>query len=256
MNGICVRSACTRFLRITAIPVLCLTLAGPAYCLELSQSRLPDAPQPAAASPASEASGTANATAVAGARPTQVVEPGEIVAPLTSREKLILSLRRSIEPTTIAPGLLSAGWTQLLNGHPKYGSDSAAFGERFGAAMLSSAITRALADGVFASAFHQDPRYYRVANGSIVHRGLLSAEQAVTRRSDSGVLQPNYSAFAGKLASAALALTYYPPPSQTLGVVAEKFATSIATGAGSNLVLEFFPDLARRVPFLRKFHID
>lgn len=166
---------------------------------------------------------------------------------------MTLSLRRSIQPATIAPGLLSAAWTQLLDGNPKYGSDSGAFGERFGAAMLSAAITRTLADGVFASIFHQDPRYFRVANGSIVHRGLLSAEQAVVRRSDDRVLQPNYSAFAGKLASAALALTYYPRPSQTPGVAAKQFVASIATGAAGNLVLEFFPDVARRVPFLREF---
>ena len=53
-------------------------------------------------------------------------------------------------------------------------------------------LCRVFSDGIFAAAFHQDPRYYRVVNGSIVHRGLLSARQAFVRRSNDGVNQFNY----------------------------------------------------------------
>ena len=41
--------------------------------------------------------------------------------------------------------------------------------------MLRSASVRVFSDGILAAAFHQDPRYYRIAEGSIFHRGLLSA---------------------------------------------------------------------------------
>ncbi len=121
--------------------------------------------------------------------------------------------------------------------------------------MVRSGSVRLFADGLFAAAFHQDPRYYRVGYGSIVHRGLLSAEQAVVRRSDNGSNQVNFSGFAGRGAAAALTLAYYPPVSQTTRVVLSTFGTSIATDAGGNLVLEFFPDIARKVSFLKKIQI-
>ena len=69
-----------------------------------------------------------------------------------------------------------------FNTDPKYGHDAGAFGEKFGAAMLRSASVRVFSDGILAAAFHQDPRYYRIGQGSIVHRGLLSARQAMIRR--------------------------------------------------------------------------
>lgn len=239
--------------RVWIFVVMLISWLAPTCCIHAqaaSSSSLPDAPRPAstAQAPTRQATGPA--------RFTQVIEPGEQAPLLSPGEKMKMSLRRSVRPIVLAPALLSAGWAQLIDGDPKYGSDSGAFGERFGAAMLSAAITRTLSDGVFASLFHQDPRYYRIAHGSIVHRGLLSAEQEIERRSDSGTIQPNYSAFAGKLASAALAMTYYPPPSRSPGVVAETFATSIATGVGGNLVLEFLPDIARHVPILEKMHLE
>jgi hypothetical protein len=59
--------------------------------------------------------------------------------------------------------------------------------------MLRSASVRVFSDGVLASAFHQDPRYYRIGEGSVIHRGLRSALQALVRRGDDGGRQINFS---------------------------------------------------------------
>ncbi len=111
-------------------------------------------------------------------------------------------------------------------------------------------------DGIFASAFHQDPRYYRIASGSIVHRSLLSARQAFVRRSDDGVNQFNYSGIVGRAASAATVLGYYPSPSRTAKVVGLTFATSIASDMGGNLVLEFLPNIIRKFPVMQKLRLE
>jgi hypothetical protein len=47
-------------------------------------------------------------------------------------------------------------------------------------------------------------------------------------------------------------VTYYPEPSVTARVVSLTFLSSIATDAGGNLVLEFFPNVARKFPILEK----
>jgi hypothetical protein len=111
------------------------------------------------------------------------------------------------------------------------------------AAILRQAIDRLSGDGLFPALLRQDPRYYRVADGSIAHRGLNSAAQALLRRGDNGHVQANWSGLLGHALSNGLAVTYYPEVSATGRVAAEGFATSVAADAGTKLLLEFLPDL-------------
>jgi hypothetical protein len=217
---------------------------------------LPEAPQPQAQPPTQNFTPSSQQTAFSPQPPArrfaQVIEPGQTQYKFTAPDKLVFSFTEVARPITLIPGLYSASYEQLFNTDPKYGKDSGAFGEKLGAAMLRSASVRVFSDGIFAGAFHQDPRYYRIANGSFIRRSLLSARQAVIRRGDDGADQFNYSGIAGRAVAAALVVTYYPEPSVTARVVSLTFLTSIATDAGGNLVLEFFPNVARKFPILEK----
>jgi hypothetical protein len=122
--------------------------------------------------------------------------------------------------------------------------------------MLRSANVRVISDGILASAFHQDPRYYRIGEGSVIHRGLRSAMQALVRHGDDGASQINFSGIGGRAAAAALAVTYYPEPSITASVVASTFLISIATDAGGDLLSEFIPSVIHRFPILRELRIE
>jgi hypothetical protein len=184
-----------------------------------------------------------------------LIEPGESGPHLSPFYKLVYSARQVVRPITLIPALYSTGYEQLFNTDPKYGVDAGAGAAKFGAAILRGSTTRMLSDGIFAATFRQDPRYYRVANGSIVSRGLLAAERAFVRRSDDGVDQVNFSGLTGRAAAAALTLAYYPAPSRTASVVLRTFGWSIATNAGGNLVLEFFPDLVRKFPSMAKVEL-
>jgi hypothetical protein len=189
-------------------------------------------------------------------RYAQAIEPQQSAQPFTAPEKMVFSLTEVARPITLLPALYSASYEQIFNSDPKYGHDAGAFGEKFGASTLRSASVRVFADGMLAGAFHQDPRYYRIAQGNIIHRGLLSARQAVIRRGDDGTNQFNYSGIGGRAVAAALTVTYYPEPSVTARVVALTFLTSIATDAGGNLVLEFLPNIVRRFPIMQKLRLE
>ena len=186
----------------------------------------------------------------------QIIEPGQAAYPFNATQKLIFSFTGVVRPITLLPGLYSAGYEQLFNKNPKYGHDSGAFGEKLGAAMLRSASVRVISDGLLAGAFHQDPRYYRIAHGSILHRGLLSARGAVIRRGDDGENHFNTSGIGGRAIAAALTVTYYPEPSVTAGNVASTFLVSILTDAGGNLVLEFLPSLVHKIPVMKRLGIE
>jgi hypothetical protein len=247
--------------RCLAFLLLAIACGGVVHGQTASEARgtalaalLPDAPQPSAQSPAQNFTPSAQQTAFSPLPPArrfaQVIEPGQTEYQFTASDKLLFSFTEVARPITLIPGLYSAGYEQLFNTDPKYGKDSGAFGEKLGAAMLRSATVRVFSDGIFAGAFHQDPRYYRIANGSFIRRTLLSARQAVVRRGDDGTDQFNYSGIAGRAVGAALVTTYYPEPSVTARVVSLTFLTSIVTDAGGNLVLEFFPTVARKFPII------
>lgn len=221
----------------------------------VTEAVLVDAPQPAVPSDP-----TAQQMVVPPLPPArryaESIEPGQTAQPFTATEKLIFSLTLVARPITLLPALYSSSYEQLFNTDPKYGHDAGAFGDKFGAAMLRTASVRILSNGVFAAAFHQDPRYYRIAHGSIVHRGLFSARQAIIRRRDNGEEEFNYAGFAGRAVAAALITTYYPEPSVTGKNVALTFLTSIATDAGGNLVVEFLPSIIHKFPIMQKLRIE
>lgn len=172
-----------------------------------------------------------------------VIDPGVEVQKLTKHDKLMFWAHESITPTAWFPIVYSAGWGQLTNSDPKYGTDSAAFGERFGAAALRVTSFRFFCDSLFPVMTREDPRYFRKAYGSIWARGFYSASRVVITRSDAGETTANYSSIAGHLSGSALTMTYYPAVSSNATVVFETFAWSIFGGAGGNVFLEFWPDV-------------
>jgi hypothetical protein len=222
----------------------------------LPAAALPDAPQAQTSGQQFEPSARQMATIPPPRKYAQVIEPGQTAQPFTPVDKVIFSFTEIARPITLIPALYSASYEQLFQTDPKYGNDSGAYGEKIGANLLRRATLRVYSDGIFASAFHQDPRYYRIASGSIVHRSLLSARQAFVRRSDDGVNQFNYSGIVGRAASAVTVLGYYPSPSRTGKVVGLTFATSIASDMGGNLVLEFLPNIIRKFPIMQKLRLE
>ncbi|MFZ0661776.1 MAG: hypothetical protein WAM66_03725 [Acidobacteriaceae bacterium] len=182
-----------------------------------------------------------------------VVDPGQVIPPLSARDKMLYWIHEGARPISLAPMFLSAGWGQLVDGDPKYGSDSAAFGERLGAAALRQNSARFFSDSLLPVLTREDPRYYRKAYGSIEARGIYAAERVFVIQRDNGTSGFNYSDTLGNLAAMALTPTYYPAPSVNATAVFTGWLTSFAGSAGDNLFLEFWPD-ARDAIFRRHRH--
>ena len=229
--------------------VLLLSLLTLSALCQTGQS-LPDAPKPDSGPPPEHAS---NTNSYAPSKWYGVVDPGEKVPPLYPRDKMLFWAHEEITPVGWFPVVVSAGYEQLTNGDPKYGSDSAAFGERLGAGVLRVSSFRFFSDSLLPTLTHEDPRYFRKAYGGIMARGLYAAEQVVVTRRDRGTRSFNYSDIFGHLAGSALTLTYYPAPSANARVVMETWGVSLAGEAGGDLFLEFWPDV-RDAVFHRHRH--
>jgi hypothetical protein len=180
------------------------------------------------------------------------IYPGQSAPPLSAHDKEILGFKQSFTLFALIGWTTSAGYTQLVNGSPNYGTDSGAFGERLGAAALRNTSQNIFGNVIFAPLFHEDPRYYKMGKG---HRGynriFYAATRALITRADDGHATPNYSLIAGRVAGAALSNAYFPQSNRSFSQTAETFGTSMAGGAFGFVVTEFL-DEALEIAHLKK----
>jgi hypothetical protein len=154
----------------------------------------------------------------------------------------------TVSPLTLGAGVFNGGFSHLTNSDPRYGTNSEAFAQRFGASVADVATQNFFGDFVLASAFHEDPRYFRRGpQYSKWSRFAYAVSRAVIIRTDKGGSSFNWSDVLGTAMSAGLSNAYYPPPSRTGGAMIIHFVTSVAGAGFSNLAPEFWPDFKKKV---------
>jgi hypothetical protein len=245
-----ITTAAFRFLVLVAV-CLMFGVVGRGESRE-GEKGLPDAPAPQntvqdtrQASPPQSASGIGRAS-YRRRKWAESVEPGESVPRLSPGNKMMFWVHEEAQPVSILPLLYSAGYSQVRNTDPLYGTDSGAFGERLGAAAIRQASIRFFSDSIFPVFTHEDPRYYRKASGGKLGRGLYAMERMFVARSDSGQRRVDISDPMGRLAGSVLTLAYYPEPSRNSGAVLRTWGVSIGGGVIDNEFLEFWPDVVNR----------
>jgi hypothetical protein len=124
--------------------------------------------------------------------------------------------------------------------------------QRFGAAMADLTTQSFFSDAVFASAFHEDPRYFRRGpEYSVFNRVCYSMSRIVITRRDDGRATFNFAGVLGMAAGIALSNAYYPSRNVNGSVMEGRFVTSITGASLGNLLPEFWPDIKRKLA-LRK----
>ncbi len=172
-----------------------------------------------------------------------VIQPGEITDPMTVHEKVVGGIKDSVSLFSALGWVFSAGYEQVTNGSPNYGTNSTAFGQRFGAAVARGVSEGIFSESLFAPLFHQDPRYYVMGRGHPFFKRLVYAgTRTIITRNDNGHLAPNFSLIAGNAAGSALTIVYYPSINTTGTQVAETLGTSLGGSAVGYVVNEFIID--------------
>lgn len=172
-----------------------------------------------------------------------IVRPGQIAAPMTVHDKVVAGLKNSVSLFSVTGWFASAGWGQWTDGSPNYGTDSGAFDQRLGAAAIRGTSNGLFSRVLFASIFHQDPRYYVMGPGHpFLKRVVYASTRPIITRTDSGHSAPNFSLFAGNAAGSALTVTYYPAMNTTFSEVAKTFGFSLGGSALGFVADEFIVD--------------
>jgi hypothetical protein len=163
---------------------------------------------------------------------------------MTGKHKLALAAREAFDPFVWVSSGIQAGASETGNEFPKYGQGVQGFAKRYGATMLDS-VDSELASSAFCVLLKQDPRYFRLGQGSIIHRTFYSMAQQLSAKNDDGRRMFNWANVLGMLVGTSLSNMYYPPPDRGFSLTMNRFTIGFAWGLTGNLADEFLPDVDR-----------
>lgn len=151
-------------------------------------------------------------------------------------------------PITLGGTVFNAAFSQLTNSDPRYGGNHVAFEKRLGASAADIVAQDFFGDYLVASAFQEDPQYYRLGERyRFWHRFGYALSRALVIRTTTGGNGFNWDNVLGSAMGAGFSNLYYPAPSRTGGAMLIHFGTSVADNGFVNLAPEFWPDFRRKV---------
>ena len=152
---------------------------------------------------------------------------------------------------------------QANNSEPGYGQGWVGYAKRYGATAGDSTIENFMVGAVFASALHQDPRFYQSDRGGFFRRSGYAVSRIFVTRSDSGHAQFNFSEVFGAATAAAISTySYHPkstyistptnphlfvPSDRTLSNTIDVWGTQLTLDTVTIMVKEFWPDIHRKL---------
>ncbi len=171
-----------------------------------------------------------------------VVISGQTV-PLTPAQKFSISLHTIVDPYTIGLAVVvGGGFGEIEDSHPGYHWGPEGLFKRIGASYADNAIGNVVGNAALPVLLHQDPRYYRKGEGSVISRIVYSALTTFVCYGDNGKKQFNYSNIGGNVIAGAISNAYYPSDERGLSLTLQNAATVTYEGMLGAQILEFSPD--------------
>ena len=163
--------------------------------------------------------------------------------PLTPAQKFHLFRKSAFDPVEFGVVGMQAGISQAEDEFPEYGQGAAGFGKRYGATLADEVSSSFFTDYFYPVLFKEDPRYFRLGEGSIKHRLGYALKQEVICHTDKGGRSFSWENAFGALTSGAVSNAYYPQSERGFGLTMSRSAISAAYGSLGGVVDEFYPDI-------------
>lgn len=167
--------------------------------------------------------------------------------PLTSGQKFHLFVKSAFDPFQFGLAGLQAGISQANNSFPGYGQGAAGYGKRFGAAMTDQVSSNFFSNYAYPVLLKEDPRYFRLGEGTIKHRIWYAVVQEFVCRTDKGTRRFSYSNVLGAFTAGSLSNAYYPQSDRGFGLTMNRSGVALLYGAGGNLIDEFWFDINQKL---------
>ncbi|HUI58198.1 MAG TPA: hypothetical protein VLY04_24655 [Bryobacteraceae bacterium] len=166
--------------------------------------------------------------------------------PITAKQKFAIAAKDSFDWPVIPTAGAFAGLYQLENQNPSFGQGVKGYAQRFATAYGDQMIGNMMTEGLVPAVLHEDPRYFRLGEGSKLGRTWYALTRIVVSRVDSGHNSFNVSEWGGNAMAVAISNAYY-PDTRNVSDNVQRLAIACATDAFSNVLKEFWPDVKRRL---------
>ena len=172
---------------------------------------------------------------------------GAVLCSLQTKDKFFLFLRDAIDPETIIGSGFNAGISQAEDDDPSFGQGAKGYGERFGVSYIDQVQTRFFKEFAYPTIFSEDPRYYRMGQGSSKRRFLHAVAHSVVAYNDNGRPMFNFSEWMGEVSGTSIGNLYHPGNDRGVLPAAQNIAFDVAMDIGFDELREFWPEVARKL---------
>jgi hypothetical protein len=177
----------------------------------------------------------------------RTVEEDKLIVPLTTKEKFTIAAKDSFDPYAFPVAGVFAGIAYAADQDESSwgGRGPTGYGRRYAATFADQTVSNFMAEGVFPTLLHEDPRYFRLGRGGFWRRTGYAVSRVFATRTDHGGQEFNYSEFGGNAVMAVAGDAYYPRPERTAAAAASRWGIQIGMDIVFNVAKEFWPDIRR-----------
>jgi len=182
-----------------------------------------------------------------GILPQFLVTNRQNASPLTSRQKFHLFAKEAFDPVEFAVVGAQAGLSQAEDEFPGYGQGGEGYAKRYGAALGDEVSSGFWSNFFYPTLFKDDPRYFRLGEGSLTRRAAYSVKQEFVCHTDRGGRTFNFSNVLGAFTAGGISNLYYPKGDRGFELTMSRAGIAIAYGTLGGLFDEFGPDVRRKL---------
>lgn len=177
--------------------------------------------------------------------------PGFKLCSLEPRAKFLLFVHDTLDPISVLASGFNAGLDQASNQDPSFGHGGLGYARRYGADYATATSARFFGDFLYPTIFSEDPRYYRLGEGSKKSRLVHAMLHVVITHRDDGTPRFNFTEWLGTASALELNNVYHPGNERGFGPSARRGAFSILQDMGFDVLREFWPEIAHalKLPF-------
>lgn len=182
-----------------------------------------------------------------GVLPQFAVTSRQNAPPLSHAEKFHLFAKSAFDPVELGIVGVQAALSQGENEFPAYGQGAEGYAKRYGASLTDEVSSGFLSNYLYPVLLKEDPRYFRLGEGSMRHRVFYSLKQEFVCHTDSGGRSFGWSNTLGAFSSGGLSNLYYPQADRGFGLTMSRGGIALLYGSVGGLLDEFWPDINKKI---------
>ncbi len=170
---------------------------------------------------------------------------------VTASDRVRWFARSTFGPVTILTTTVESAIQTGTNTPPEYGTHWDGYGKRLASKFGTNALSNSVEAGLGAL-WGEDPRYHRRGGGPKRERIWNAVKLSVMAENAAGETVPAYARYIAVPATRVISNEWRPPSQTTAQATLDRIALAFVRKAAGNAFSEFWPDIRKHIPLLKK----